>query len=144
MTLFVYIVKNVMKFANLTMELFVENRNKFSNSLKTKLLTIQKPNHFEIRCDNRILYYRQTTDFFNLSAIDKKKTIQLHCCYCPNLLYNEVLFLRQTNGHLRLCEGNKYTKSKITKAFAIKNGHRIKKQDAIRDIKSSQNYKQPI
>jgi Xaa-Pro aminopeptidase len=40
---------------------------------------------------------------------------------CPNPLYKEVLFLRQTNEHIAVWEGHKYTKDEARVASGIQN-----------------------
>lgn len=116
LTLFVWIVKNEMKYANLPTNLFIENRNKFSKTLKDKSLAIFKMHNGLIKSSDQCFSFKQNPDLFYIYGIDYQKTILLLQHYCPNPLYKEVLFLRQTNEHLKVCERNKYTKSKNPKA----------------------------
>ncbi|RZK66328.1 MAG: aminopeptidase P family protein, partial [Pedobacter sp.] len=60
-------------------------------------------------------------DLFYLSGIDQEQTILLLYPDCPNPLYREVLFLRQTNDYIKVWEGYKYTKEQARAASGIEN-----------------------
>jgi Xaa-Pro aminopeptidase len=65
--------------------------------------------------------YKQNSDLFYLTGIDQEHSILLLFPDCPNPLYKEVLFLRQTNEHIAIWEGHKYSIEEAKKISGIKN-----------------------
>lgn len=110
-----------MKYADIESTLFIENRNKFSKLLKNNSLAIFNADDELTRSGDQAFPFKQNPDLFYLSGIDQEKTILLIYPDCPNPLYKEVLFLRQTNEHIKVWEGNKYTKTMAQEASGIKN-----------------------
>lgn len=110
-----------MKYPDIESVLFLENRNKFYKLLKNNSLAIFNANDEFPRSGDQAFSFKQNADLFYLSGIDQEKTILLIYPDCPNPLYREVLFLRQTNDHIKVWEGNKYTKSAAQNASGIKN-----------------------
>lgn len=65
--------------------------------------------------------FRQNNDIFYLTGIDQEESILLLAPDCPNENMREVLFLRETNEHIAIWEGHKYTKEEATTASGITN-----------------------
>mgnify|MGYP001313166155 CR=1 FL=1 len=65
--------------------------------------------------------FRQNNDLFYLSGIDQEESILLIAPDCPNPSMREVLFLRETNEHIAIWEGHKYTKEEAQEASGIEN-----------------------
>lgn len=108
-----------MKYESLRSELFVENRKKFCNQLKNNSLAIFNSNDEFPKSGDQNFIFKQNPDLFYLSGIDQEQTILLIFPDCPNPLYREVLFLRQTNEHIAIWEGHKFSKEQATKASGI-------------------------
>lgn len=109
-----------MKYQNLENKLFIKNRTNFNKHLKNNSLAIFNSNDEFPRSGDQSFPFKQNCDLFYLSGIDQEKTILLLYPDCPNPLYREVLFLRQTNEHIKVWEGHKYTKSMAELASGIK------------------------
>jgi len=58
---------------------------------------------------------------FYLCGIDQEETILLLAPDSPNPAWREVLFLRETNDHIAVWEGHKYTKEEAFAASGIEN-----------------------
>lgn len=110
-----------MKYLPINQELFTFNRSKFISLLKPKSIAIFQSNDEFPRSGDQIYTFKQNSDFFFLSGIDQEQSILILFPDCPNPLYREVLFLRQTNEKIAIWEGNKYTKDQARVASGIHN-----------------------
>lgn len=110
-----------MKYPTIKNELFTINRNNFVSRLKTNSIAIFHSNDEFNRSGDQNYIFKQNPDFFYLSGIDQEQSILVLFPDCPNPLYKEVLFLRQTSEHIAIWEGHKYTKEEATATSGIKN-----------------------
>lgn len=108
-----------MKYTAPNSELFITNRKRFTERLKPNSMAIFNANDEYLRSGDQNFIFKQNADLFHLSGIDQEKTILVLFPDCPNPLYREVLFLRQTNEHIAVWEGHKYTKEEAFKASGI-------------------------
>jgi Xaa-Pro aminopeptidase len=108
-----------MKYPAPVASLFILNRNNFNKQLKPKSVAVFNANDEQLRSGDQNFIFRQNPDLFYLSGIDQEQTILLLFPDCPNPLYKEVLFLRQTNEHIAVWEGHKYTKEEARKVSGI-------------------------
>jgi Xaa-Pro aminopeptidase len=108
-----------MKYPTIDQSLFILNRKNFSNKLKNKSLAIFNSSDEFPRSGDQSFVFKQNPDLFYLSGIDQEQTILLLYPDCPNPLYREVLFLRQTNDYIKVWEGYKYTKEQAKAASGI-------------------------
>ena len=119
LTLFANIVSLIMKYEDIENNLFIENRLKLRKLLNNNALAIFQSNDEFPKSGDQDFPFKQNADLFYLSGIDQEKTILLIYPDCPNPLYKEVLFLRQTNDYIKIWEGHKYTKKAAQKASGI-------------------------
>lgn len=110
-----------MKYPTIDQSLFVLNRKNFAKQLKNNSLAIFNANDEFPRSGDQNFVFKQNPDLFYLSGIDQEQTILLLYPDCPNPLYREVLFLRQTNDYIKVWEGYKYTKEQAKTASGIEN-----------------------
>lgn len=110
-----------MKYLPVDNELFTNNRKNFVSRIKPNSLAIFHSNDEYPRSGDQAFIFKQNPDFFYLSGIDQEQSILLLFPDCPNILYKEVLFLRQTNEHIAIWEGHKYTKDEARAASGIQN-----------------------
>ena len=108
-----------MKYEALNSELFIINRAKFANKLKPNSIAIFNSNDEFPRSGDQSFNFKQNPDFFYLTGIDQEQSILIIFPDSPNLIYKEVLFLRQTNEHIAIWEGHKYTKEEAKKVSGI-------------------------
>jgi len=108
-----------MKYPTIDQSLFILNRKNLSKHLKNNSLAIFNANDEFPRSGDQNFVFKQNPDLFYLSGIDQEQTILLLYPDCPNPLYREVLFLRQTNDHIKVWEGYKYTKEQAKAASGI-------------------------
>ena len=108
-----------MKYLPVNQSLFTNNRKNFVSRLRPLSLAIFHSNDEFPRNGDQNFLFKQNPDFFYLTGIDQEQSILVLFPDCPNPLYKEVLFLRQTNEHIAIWEGHKYTKEEARKASGI-------------------------
>ena len=108
-----------MKYTAPDASLFVLNRKNFAQRLKPKSIAIFNANDEQLRSGDQNFAFKQNPDLFYLSGIDQEQSILILFPDCPNPIYREVLFLRQTNDHIKVWEGHKYTKEGAQQASGI-------------------------
>jgi Xaa-Pro aminopeptidase len=108
-----------MKYITPDASLFVLNRKNFAQRLKPKSIAIFNANDEQLRSGDQNFAFKQNPDLLYLSGIDQEQSILILFPDCPNPLYREVLFLRQTNEHIKVWEGHKYTKEEAKKASGL-------------------------
>jgi len=110
-----------MKYIPLPKELYERNRSKLAEKLSPKSVAILNSNDIMPTNADGTMKFRQNNDIFYLSGIDQEETILLLAPDCPVEDYREVLFLRETNEHIAVWEGHKYTKEEAFETSGIKN-----------------------
>lgn len=108
-----------MKYIAPDASLFMLNRKNFAQRLKPKSIAIFNANDEQLRSGDQNFAFKQNPDLYYLSGIDQEQSILILFPDCPNPLYREVLFLRQTNDHIKVWEGHKYTKEEAKKASGL-------------------------
>ena len=110
-----------MKYNPLPKELYLKNRAKLVEELSSKSVAILNSNDNMPTNADGSMPFRQNNDIFYLSGIDQEETILLLAPDCPIEDYREVLFLRETNEHIAVWEGHKYTKAEAFEASGVEN-----------------------
>jgi Xaa-Pro aminopeptidase len=98
-----------MKYPHVDRQLFEKNRQNFKKRLSGNSIAIFQSNDEFPRSGDQTHLFKQNADLLYLSGIDQEETILFLFPDCPNPLYREVLFLRQTNEHIAVWEGHKLT-----------------------------------
>ncbi|MEB0263627.1 aminopeptidase P N-terminal domain-containing protein, partial [Mucilaginibacter sp. 10I4] len=120
-----------MKYLPLNEQLFTNNRKNFVSRIKSNSIAIFHSNDEYPRNGDQNFIFKQNPDFYYLTGIDQEQSILVLYPDCPNQQYKEVLFLRQTNEHIAIWEGHKYTKEEARKASGIQNIYWLQEYDAI-------------
>ena len=120
-----------MKYTPISEHLFTNNRKNFVSRIKVNSIAIFHSNDEFPRSGDQSFLFKQNPDFFYLTGIDQEQSILLLYPDCPNQQYKEVLFLRQTNEHIAIWEGHKYTKEEAQKASGIENVYWLSEYDTI-------------
>ncbi|HEX3386511.1 MAG TPA: aminopeptidase P family protein, partial [Mucilaginibacter sp.] len=111
--------------------LFTHNRKNFVKRTKSNSIAIFHANDEFPKNGDQMFGFKQNADFFYLTGIDQEQSILILYPDCPNPLYKEVLFLRQTNEHIAVWEGHKYTKEEAVMASGIGQVYWLNELDAI-------------
>ena len=120
-----------MKYPPINNILFINNRKNFVSRTKSNSIAIFHSNDEFPKNGDQTFPFKQNADFFYLTGIDQEQSILVLYPDCPNPLYREVLFLRQTNEHIAVWEGHKYTKEEARNASGIENVQWLDEYDAI-------------
>lgn len=120
-----------MKYNPLPKELYVRNRAKFAAKITKNSVAVFNSNDLMPTNADGTMKFRQNNDIFYLTGIDQEETILLLAPDCPISSMREVLFIRETNDHIAVWEGHKYTKEEAEIASGIKNIQWISNFDQI-------------
>ncbi len=131
-----------MKYLPVNQHLFLYNRKNFVSILKPSSIAIFNANDEFPRSGDQTFVFKQNADFFYLTGIDQEQSILILFPDCPNTLYKEVLFLRQTSEHIAVWEGHKYTKEEAKQASGIESVFWLSEFNAI--LHSIINYAENI
>jgi Xaa-Pro aminopeptidase len=120
-----------MKYLAIANSLFINNRKNFVSGTKPNSIAIFHANdEFPVSGD-QVFSFKQNPDFFYLTGIDQEQSILVLYPDCPNKAYKEVLFLRQTNEHIAIWEGHKYTKEEARAVSGIESIFWLHEYDTI-------------
>lgn len=131
-----------MKYNPIDVTLFKTNRKNFISKLKTNAIAFFNSNDEYLRSGDQTFPFKQNSDFFYLTGIDQEQSILFLYPDCPNPLYKEVLFIRQTNEHIAVWEGHKYSKEQATATSGIRSVYWL--EDLWSIVSSVINYSEKI
>ena len=110
----------IMKYHQIDRNLFIKNRKKFTAEMKPKSVAVFNSNDiYPISADSTIPF-QQHRDIFYLSGVDQEESILLLFPDAPYENLREILFLRETNEHIAVWEGEKLTKDRAFEISGIK------------------------
>ncbi|MBN4057888.1 aminopeptidase P family protein [Olleya sp. AH-315-K02] len=109
-----------MKYHPIDKALFIKNRKNFTSQMKPNSLAVFNSNDiYPISADSTIPF-EQHRDIFYLSGVDQEESILVLFPDCLKEKHREILFLKETNEHIAVWEGDKLTKVKAFEASGIK------------------------
>lgn len=109
-----------MKYNPIKSDLFVGNRLKFTSNMKPNSLAVFNSNDIYPISADSTLPFEQHRDIFYLSGVDQEESILVIFPDCPIEKHREILFLKETNAHIAIWEGEKLTKEKAFDISGIK------------------------
>jgi Xaa-Pro aminopeptidase len=101
-----------MKYHQIDRNLFIKNRAKFSAQMKPKSVAIFNSNDIYPVSADSTLPFAQHRDIFYLSGVDQEESILLLFPDAPYEHQREILFLKETNEHIAIWEGEKLSKER--------------------------------
>jgi len=110
-----------MKYDPIDAALFVKNRKKFMAKMKPKSIAVFNSNDIYPISADSTMPFQQHRDIFYLSGVDQEESIILLFPDAINKEQREILFVRETNDHIAVWEGEKLSKEQGTKVSGIKN-----------------------
>lgn len=108
-----------MKYDPINSDLFIKNRKNFMAQMKPKSIAVFNSNDIYPISADSTMPFEQHRDIFYLSGVDQEESVLLLFPDCPNEDLREVLFVRETNEHIAVWEGEKLTKEAATKISGI-------------------------
>ncbi len=109
-----------MKYHRIDKNLFIKNRAKFTAQMKPNSIAVFNSNDIYPVSADSTLPFAQHRDIFYLSGVDQEESILVLCPNAPHDKYKEILFLRETNEHIAIWEGEKLTKEAAFEVSGIK------------------------
>lgn len=108
-----------MKYLPINSQLFIKNRSKFASKLKPNSLAILNSNDIYPISADSTLPFAQQRDIFYLSGVDQEESVLVIYPDCPKKEHKEILFLKETNEHIAVWEGEKLTREKALETSGI-------------------------
>ncbi len=120
-----------MKYQQIPNSLFKKNRKKFMARMKPKSTAVFNSNDIYPISADSVLPFEQHRDIFYLSGADQEETILLLFPDAMDKKHQEILFVRETNQHIAVWEGEKLTKEKATEVSGIETIYWLKEFDTV-------------
>jgi len=120
-----------MKYKQISSELFKKNRKKFMAQMRAKSIAVFNSNDIYPISADSVLPFEQHRDIFYLSGADQEETRLLLFPDAMDAAHREILFVRETNAHIAVWEGEKLTKEKATEVSGIETIYWLKEFDKV-------------
>lgn len=108
-----------MKYETINNDLFKLNRKNFTEKLQKNAIAIFHSNDEFPRSGDQLFPFKQNADIFYLTGIDQEKSVLVLFPDSPDPKFREALFLLETNEHIAVWEGHKYTKEEARQVSGI-------------------------
>ncbi len=109
-----------MKYLPIDSKLFVKNRKNFAAQMTPNSLAVFNSNDIYPISADSMMPFEQHRDIFYLSGVDQEESILILFPDCPKEKHREILFLKETNPHIAVWEGEKLTKEAALITSGIK------------------------
>lgn len=109
----------LMKYTPASSQLYIENRQRFAKKLKPNSIAVFNSNDIMPTSADGSMMFIQNTDIFYLSGIDQEESILVIFPDAKEESNREILFLKETNEHIAVWEGHKYTKQEATTTSGV-------------------------
>ncbi|MCO5724291.1 aminopeptidase P family protein [Robiginitalea marina] len=120
-----------MKYHPIDSRLFVRNRQKFMSHMQAGSLAVFNSNDIYPISADSTMPFQQQRDLFYLSGVDQEETILLLFPDALDVKHREVLFVRETNDHIAIWEGEKLTKERAFAVSGIRTVYWLKEFDKV-------------
>lgn len=109
-----------MKYHPIDRSLYIKNRKNFAAQMKSSSLAIFNSNDIYPISADSTMPFQQHRDILYLSGVDQEESILVLFPDCPNKKHREILFLKETNDHIAVWEGEKLTKERAFEVSGVK------------------------
>ncbi len=109
-----------MKYSQINNTLFIKNRAKFVSQMSPSSLAIFNSNDIYPISADSTMPFQQHRDIFYLSGVDQEESILVLFPDAFDKKHREMLFLKETNDHIAVWEGEKLTKEQAFETSGIK------------------------
>ncbi len=120
-----------MKYHKIDAQLFIKNRKNFASQMKPNGLAVFNSNDIYPISSDSTMPFEQHRDIFYLSGVDQEESVLVLFPDCPKENHREVLFLKETNEHIAVWEGEKLTKEAALDTSGIKTVYWLKDMEKI-------------
>ena len=127
-----------MKYERINAQLYVKNRQKFVAQMAPKSMAIFNSNDIYPISADSTMPFQQHRDILYLSGVDQEESILILFPDAFNEEHREMLFLRETNEHIAIWEGEKLTKDSAFATSGISNVYWLDQLDTVLKIITAQ------
>ncbi len=120
-----------MKYHKINKDLFIKNRKNFMSKMNDSSLAIFNSNDIYPISADSTMPFQQSRDIFYLSGVDQEESILVLFPDSPKEKHREILFLKETNEHIAVWEGEKLTKEAAFETAGIKTVYWLKDLEKI-------------
>ena len=115
-----------MRYQPISSSLFTKNREKFMSRMRPKSLAVFNANDiYPIGADST-MPFQQDRNLYYLSGVDQEESILVLFPDAADKKHREILFVRETNEHIAVWEGEKLNKSTAYKTSGVKTVYWLK------------------
>ena len=108
-----------MRYQPIPKSLFINNRLNFSKAIKPNSIALLSSNDVQVTNADDSMGFAQNNDLFYLSGIDQEETILLLYPGAYKKDNREILFIKKTDEHIKIWEGDKLTKEEASNISGI-------------------------
>ncbi len=108
-----------MRYTPPSKRLYIDNRSKLASKLVAKSIAIFNSNDIMPTNADGVMPFRQNNDLLFFTGIDQEDTVLLVMPDYPVKSQREILFLKETNEHIAVWEGHKFTKEEAKELSGI-------------------------
>ena len=120
-----------MKYESIPNSLFTKNRKKFMAAMKPNSLAVFNSNDIFTTGADTTLPFQQHRNIFYLSGVDQEESILLLFPDAYKSSHREMLFVKETNDHIAVWEGEKLNKSEAIAVSGIQSIHWLSDFDKV-------------
>ena len=108
-----------MRYEPIPSELFIRNRDKLRGLLKPSSIVIVHSNDVYPTNADGTMAFKQNSDLFYLTGVDQEETVLVLMPDAVDPKEREILFVRETNDHVAVWEGEKLSKERAREVTGI-------------------------
>lgn len=108
-----------MRYDPIPNSLFIKNRKNFIAQMKPNTIAILTSNDVKHNNADDVMGFAQNNDLFYLSGIDQEETILVLYPDASKEENKAILFVKETNEHIKIWDGEKLTKEQATQVSGI-------------------------
>ena len=120
-----------MKYHQVDRKLYIENRKNFVANMKPKSLAVFNSNDIYPISADSTMPFQQHRDILYLCGVDQEESILVLFPDAVEEKNREVLFLKETNEHIAIWEGEKLTKERAFEVSGIKTVYWLSEFDKV-------------
>ncbi len=120
-----------MKYLPIGKQLFIKNRAKFAEKMVPNSMAIFNSNDIYPISADSTLPFAQHRDMFYLSGVDQEESVLVVFPDCPKKENREILFLKETNEHIAVWEGEKLNKAKALETSGVGNVYWLQEMEKV-------------
>lgn len=109
-----------MRYNQIPNSLFIKNRNNFVSKMKPNTLAILTSNDVKHNNADDVMGFTQNNDLFFLCGIDQEESILVLYPEAYKKENREILFVKETNEHIKIWDGDKLSKEQAIDISGIK------------------------